>query len=112
MTFARIDDAVSPPRVTFPRPYNAAVDLLDRHLSEGRGDRVAYVDDDGPCTYAALADRADRAGNALLALRVVPEQRVMLAMPDPVDFVAGFLGAIKLPKTATGKLQRFRLRGG
>jgi benzoate-CoA ligase len=77
----------------FPRPYNAAVDLLDRHAA--RADQIAYRDDRTALTYRALRERADRAGNALLRLGLQPEQRVMLAMLDTVDFPAVFLGAIK-----------------
>jgi benzoate-CoA ligase family protein len=87
---------VSPPHVELPRSYNATVDLLDRHVMEGRGDRVAVIDDDGRHTYAELAARADRAAGALRDLGVQPEQRVALVMHDGVDFPAAFLGAIKL----------------
>ncbi len=93
---SRTDLSGSPPRISFPRPYNAAVDLVDRHIHEGRGARLAYHDDFGSVTYAELHDRVNRAGNLLRALGVQPEQRVMLVMLDTVDFVAMFLGAIKL----------------
>jgi benzoate-CoA ligase len=86
----------SPPRVTFPRRYNAAADLLDRHVAEGRGDRVAYRDDRSVMSYARLKERACRAGNALAALGVAPEQRVLLLMLDTVDFPSVFLGAMRL----------------
>jgi benzoate-CoA ligase family protein len=94
--YAEIDLHGSPPRVTFPRRYNAAVDLVDRHLAEGRGDRVAYRDDRAAITYRELAERVNRAGNALLALGVQPEQRVVLLMLDTIDFPAVFLGALKV----------------
>src|SRR5262245_14418066 len=90
------NDRESPPVVELPRAYNAAVDLLDRHVLEGRGDRVAVIDDDGRYTYRQLAERADRAASALAALGVLPEQRVGLCLLDSVEFVAAFLGAIKL----------------
>jgi benzoate-CoA ligase family protein len=79
-----------------PREYNAAVDLVDRHLAEGRGSRLAYRDDRGAYTYAELGERVNRAGNALAELGVEPEHRVLLLMLDTIDFVALFLGAIKL----------------
>ena len=80
----------------FPRPYNAAADLVHRHVAEGHGDRLAVIDDDGRTTYAELAARVDRAAGALRDLGVQPEQRVALVMQDSVDFVATFLGAIAL----------------
>jgi benzoate-CoA ligase family protein len=91
---AQIDTTTTPPRVTFPMPYNAGADLLDRNLP-ARAAKVAYQDDRTALTYAGLRERADRAGNALLALGVQPEQRVLLALLDTVDFPAVFLGAIK-----------------
>jgi benzoate-CoA ligase family protein len=93
---SRIDLQSSPPRVDLPRDYNAAYDLLHRHVIEGRGDRLAVIDDDGRYTYRAVAERALRAAGALAGLGVVAEQRVALCMLDSVDFVATFLGAIAL----------------
>ncbi len=93
---SKVDASHSPPRVTVPRDYNAAVDFVDRHLAEGRGGKVAYVDDRGATTYAALSERVARAGNALRALGCAMEQRVALCMVDSVDFPAVFWGAIKI----------------
>ncbi|HEY7238516.1 MAG TPA: benzoate-CoA ligase family protein, partial [Burkholderiales bacterium] len=73
--------------------YNAAVDLVGRNA--GRGAKVAYIDDAGSCTYAELAERVDRAANALLAMGLAREDRVGIAMLDSADWVALFLGAIK-----------------
>jgi benzoate-CoA ligase family protein len=78
------------------RTYNASTDLVDRHLAEGRGDRIAIVDDEGSYTYKELADRVARSASALAALGVLPEQRVALCMLDGIDLVAAFLGAIRL----------------
>ncbi len=77
------------------RSYNAAVDLIGRNLAAGRGGKVAYIDDAGSCTYAELAERVDRAANALRALGIEREQRIAIAMLDSADWVALFLGAIK-----------------
>jgi benzoate-CoA ligase len=83
------------PQLQFPRAYNMAVDLLDRHLAEGRGGKTAVCDDRGTFTYAQVSDRADAVGRGLRALGVEPEQRVLMCMLDTVDFYAVFLGAIK-----------------
>jgi 4-hydroxybenzoate-CoA ligase/benzoate-CoA ligase len=93
--YAQVDASHSPPRVTLPREYNAAVDFVDRHLTEGRADKVAFVDDRTSLTYGALAERVARAGNALRALGAGIEQRVALCMLDTVDFPTVFWGAIK-----------------
>jgi benzoate-CoA ligase family protein len=94
--YAHVDAACSPPRVRVPRVYNAAEDLVDRHLDEGRGDKVAYLDDTTSLTYAGLAQQVNRAGNALRSLGVEMEQRVMLLLLDTVRFPAVFLGAMKI----------------
>ena len=94
--FTTVDRSTSPPRIHVPRDYNAAVDFVDRHLAEGRGAKVAFVDDTTSLTYAGLAEQVSRAGNALLALGVRREQRVMLVLQDTVSFPALFFGAIKI----------------
>src|SRR3954467_11069695 len=76
-----------------PRDYNAAVDLVGRNA--GRGAKLAYIDDGGSCTYAELAERVERAANALLAMDLRREDRIAIAMLDSADWVALFLGAIK-----------------
>src|SRR3989454_179114 len=78
-----------------PREYNAAVDLIGRNLAAGRGGKIAYIDDAGSCTYAQLAERVDRAANALHSLSIHREERIAIAMLDSADWVAVFLGAIK-----------------
>jgi benzoate-CoA ligase len=86
---------VSPPRIDIPRIYNAAHDLVERNLQAGRAGKVAYIDDQGTCTYGELAVRVNRCANALTALGLQPEQRVLLCLLDTIDFPAAFLGAIK-----------------
>jgi benzoate-CoA ligase family protein len=77
------------------RVYNTAVDLVDRNIAEGRGDKVAIIDDGGSYTYADLAARVNRAANALVALGIDRETRIAQIMVDSIDFPAVFLGAIK-----------------
>jgi benzoate-CoA ligase family protein len=94
--YAKADRTTSPPTLDVPRAYNAAVDFIDRHLGEGRGDKVAFVDDTTELTYAGLAEQVNRAGNALRGLGVRMEERVLLVLLDTVRFPAVFFGAIKI----------------
>ena len=94
--FSTIDIGAGPPRVDIPREYNAARDIVDRHLGTGRARHPAVVDAEGAYTYAELAERINRCGNALLALGVRMENRVAMCMLDSVDFPAVFLGAIRI----------------
>jgi benzoate-CoA ligase len=96
VAYSDLDLTCVPPRVTLPRTYNAAADLLERHVVEGRGERIAIIDRDGRHTYAAVWERTQRAAGAFAALGVQPEQRVALCMLDTVELVAAFLGAIAL----------------
>jgi benzoate-CoA ligase len=92
---SRADHGVSPPAIEFPRRYNAAYDLIERNLAAGRGAKLAYIDDAGRYTYADLAERVNRAANALTGLGLGLEDRVMLCHLDAIDWPATFLGAIK-----------------
>ncbi|MFY9316483.1 MAG: benzoate-CoA ligase family protein [Burkholderiales bacterium] len=77
------------------RDYNAAEDLVGGNLKAGRGAKVAYIDDAGQCSYAALAERVNRFGNHLLQLGLRMEDRILIAMHDSIDWPVAFLGAIK-----------------
>lgn len=82
--------------IELPREFNAATYFIDRHLSEGRADKIAYIDGNGSHTYAELAAQVNRSGNMLHALGVLPEMRVAVCLLDTVAFPATFWGAIKL----------------
>ncbi len=73
--------------------YNAITDLLERNLAHP--DRPVFRQDGRITTYGALCERANRAGNALKALGVQLEQRVLLCMLDTPDLPAVFWGAMK-----------------
>ncbi|MBE3603577.1 benzoate-CoA ligase family protein [bacterium] len=76
--------------------HNAAAHFIDRHPREGRGGKIAIIDDAGAYSYDELAERVNRAGNALKDLEIGPGERVMLAMLDGIDWAAAFWGAIKI----------------
>ncbi len=86
---------MSPPVVEVPREYNAACDLIERNLVGARAAKVAYIDDTGSYTYGELAERVDRAANALSDIGLAMEDRVMLCHLDTIDWPCVFLGAIK-----------------
>lgn len=86
---------VTGPRLSLPRDFNAATWFIDRHPAEGRGTKAAFVDRDGWLSFAGLAERVNRAGNALTGLGLHMEQRVALILPDTVDFPVMFWGAVK-----------------
>ncbi len=73
--------------------HNAAAWLVDRHVDEGRGDRVAVRCEGVDTTYAALQGELFRAQNALAQLDVDAGERVALVLNDDLAFPAWFLGA-------------------
>ena len=76
--------------------FNAATWLVDRHVEAGRGDRLAVISGDRTWTYAQLADEVAGAAASFRAIGVGPEQRVALALLDSMEFVAAFLGAMRI----------------
>jgi benzoate-CoA ligase len=83
-----------------PEQFNAATFFVDRHLTEGRGTRTAFRFEGRSVTYAEVANAVDRCGNALAALGVEIEHRVLLALNDTPAFAAAFWGTAKLGAVA------------
>ena len=77
------------------RDYNAAVDFIDRHVAEGRGNKAAFVDPAREISYAELSNAVARVGAVLAQLGVERENRVVLILHDTVDFPILFWGAIR-----------------
>jgi len=97
---AKVDYSTRPATIDIPGEYNAAAEFIDAHLPAGRGAKTAFIDDAGAYSYAELAERVNRAGNALRELGVGQETRVMICVLDTVDFPAVFWGAIKIGAVA------------
>jgi benzoate-CoA ligase family protein len=79
-----------------PALFNACDYLLDRHIREGRGDRLAFTGVAGDLSYAELAGRVTRAAGGLRALGLQAEQRVVMVMADSPEFVVVYLAAMRI----------------
>ncbi|MGE5270396.1 MAG: benzoate-CoA ligase family protein [Thiohalocapsa sp.] len=77
------------------RNGNAVDYFIDRHVREGRGDRLAFVDPWRSLTYAELAAASARFAAGLLAAGIERERRIALVMLDTVDFPVAFWGAMR-----------------
>lgn len=73
--------------------HNAAAWLVDRHVEQGRGARIAVRCEGVDTTYAELQGELFRAQNALARLGVAEGERVALVLNDDLAFPAWFLGA-------------------
>src|SRR5579883_30339 len=82
-------------RLRFSPRFNLAAALIDRHLQEGRGDALAIRTASEDISYALLSERVARAGNALLALGVPRDGRLLMVVRDEPAFFYLFLGAIR-----------------
>ncbi len=76
--------------------FNAGTWLVDRHIEAGDGDRLAVISGDRTWTYTEVAEEVSAAAAALRAIGVRAEQRVALALLDSMEFVAAFLGAMRI----------------
>jgi benzoate-CoA ligase len=83
-----------------PNSYNVADHFLDRHLREGRGDKLAIVCEGRSWSYAAVAALANRVGNGLLSLGLQAEQRVLILLPDCPEFAGAYFGVMKIGAVA------------
>jgi len=72
------------------RDFNAAKYFIDRHLDEGRSDKIAFIDAKGEYSDGDLARRVNQAGNALKKAGVRQESRIAMIVQDTIDFPALF----------------------
>jgi len=90
-----VDYGANPPKITFAPVFNVAVAFIDRHVSEGRGDKVALKTEDGDVSYDALLANVNRFGNAMAGLGLKAGDRVLMVVVDEPAFFYTFWGAIK-----------------
>ena len=76
--------------------FNASIYLLDRHVENGDGGRLALTGVHGELSYAELHDRVRRTAAGLRRTGVQPEQRLLMFMADAPDFVTVFLAALRI----------------
>ncbi|MEY2798012.1 MAG: hypothetical protein RIS22_278 [Actinomycetota bacterium] len=80
---------------------NASVNCLDRHVAEGRGNRVAILFEGEPgdtrtLTYAQMLTEVKKAANALIELGVTSGDRVAIYMPMIPEAAIAMLACARL----------------
>ena len=76
------------------------MECTDRHLGTPVADRVAMIVEDdalgtSSITYRDLADRTNRFAQLLRELGVEASGRVLVRLPNSIDYPTAFLGTIK-----------------
>ena len=79
---------------------NATDAVLAATIDGGRGDDLAIVDGGQTFTYVELLDMVNRVGNGLRSHDVERENRVLLMLKDSPEFVAAYLGTMKIGAVA------------
>jgi len=82
--------------ILLPDQFNAATYFIDRHIPEGRGEKIAIEAGEARVSYRQLWERVNRFGNSLRQLGVRIEERVFLLLLDTPEFAVSFFGAIKI----------------
>jgi 2-aminobenzoate-CoA ligase len=103
------------PEFRYPDRLNVAVELTDRMVERGFGDRVALIGNGRRRTYKELADWSNRLAHALVEhYGVRPGNRVLIRSGNTPAFVAAWLAATKagavvvntMPMLRTGELTK------
>jgi len=81
---------------TIPERFNLADYYLDQRIAEGLGEKVAvYQAEGGQWTYEEVYRGSNRMANALVSLGVEQEDRVLIVLPDTIEFVYSWFGTLK-----------------
>ncbi len=76
--------------------FNVSEWLVDRHVDAGDGGRVAVKQGETEYTYAEVLALVEGVAASLRSQGVRSEERVALALLDSIEFVAAFLGAMRI----------------
>lgn len=99
------------PELQFPAQLNCATELLDRHIAEGRGDRICIRAPGLTWTYADLQEKANQIANVLMHdMGLVPGNRVLLRAPNNPMLAACWFGVIKAGGIAVGTMPLLRAK--
>jgi 2-aminobenzoate-CoA ligase len=99
------------PELQFGEQLNCAAQLLDRHLREGRGDRVCIRGKDVRWTYQDLADRANQIANVLTKeMGLLAGNRVLLHSSNTPMMAACWFGIVKAGGIAVATMPLLRAK--
>jgi 2-aminobenzoate-CoA ligase len=97
--------------LTYPDTLNAAVELLDRNVESGNGDRPALRFQGRVTSYRELLERVNRIARVLVdEAGVVPGNRVLVHGPNNPDIVACWFAVLKAGAIAVTTMPLLRVR--
>jgi acetyl-CoA synthetase len=84
-----------------PTHFNIGVACSDKHLGTPQADNIAMIVEDdvlgtSTITFAELAHKTDQFAQALRNLNVKVGDRVLIRLPNSLDYPIAFLGAMKM----------------
>ncbi|MBV1902177.1 MAG: AMP-binding protein, partial [Marinosulfonomonas sp.] len=77
---------------------NAALYFVDRHVTEGRAEKIAFreaADDRRQITYGELATQSGRVAGALTRAEIQREERAIVLVLDQIEYPQIFWGCLK-----------------
>ncbi|MGQ3091169.1 MAG: acyl-CoA synthetase [Methylophilus sp.] len=83
-----------------PELFNIGVACSDRHLGTAKADEIAMIVEDdsfgtSTITFAELATQTDKFAQVLRQLGVSAGDRILIRLPNSLDYPIAFLGAMK-----------------
>jgi 2-aminobenzoate-CoA ligase len=99
------------PELQFPEQLNCATELLDKAITEGRGDRICIRAPGLTWTWRDLQDKADRIAHVLVKdMGVVPGNRVLLRAPNNPMLAACWFAVMKAGAIAVATMPLLRAK--
>jgi len=105
------DLIVDLPELQYPPRLNCVAELVDAHVSAGRGNRIAVVGEHLRWTYAELQNQVDRIAHVLRTdMGLVPGNRVLLRGANCPTMAASVLAVLKAGLVAVPTMPLLRAR--
>lgn len=94
----------------YGQTLNLAEELLRPHLQAGGADRLAVIAGSRRVTYQELQDLVDRAANGFRGLGLKPGDRVLLRMPNRLEFAVSWLAVQQMGAVAVSTMPMLKAR--
>ena len=99
------------PELRYPDRLNAAAELLDRHVREGRGGRTALISPTATWSYAELQERVNRIARVLADdFGLLPGERVLLRSANNPMMAALHFAVLKAGGVVVATMPLLRAR--